>query len=246
MEVHAHTHTARKKWTHYLWEFLMLFLAVFCGFLAEYQLEHMIEHQREKEFIKSMVEDLQDDHEKLNQYALSLESGIKAMDTLINLLTDDEQLKENTSLVYYLARVAPRVSLFTSNNRTLEQLKNSGSFRLIRNNKASNKIIEYYSNFTFVDLLQNLFLREFDEYKRIASKIFNPAVFKMMEKENGEISRQANSPSLRTTNPELLNEIGVYAVYMNGSRRSIVPAVEAQQKKGAELIVYLKTEYHLK
>ena len=30
MEVHAHSHTARKKWTHYFWEFLMLFLAVFC------------------------------------------------------------------------------------------------------------------------------------------------------------------------------------------------------------------------
>jgi hypothetical protein len=22
MEVHAHSHTERKKWTHYLWEFL--------------------------------------------------------------------------------------------------------------------------------------------------------------------------------------------------------------------------------
>jgi hypothetical protein len=31
MEVHAHTHTARKKWTHYFWEFIMLFLAVSCG-----------------------------------------------------------------------------------------------------------------------------------------------------------------------------------------------------------------------
>ena len=35
MEVHHHGHTERKKWTHYLWEFLMLFLAVFAGFLAE-------------------------------------------------------------------------------------------------------------------------------------------------------------------------------------------------------------------
>ena len=57
MEVHAHTHTARKKWTHYLWEFLMLFLAVFCGFLAEYQLEHKIEKDREVQFIKSLVTD---------------------------------------------------------------------------------------------------------------------------------------------------------------------------------------------
>ena len=24
MEVHAHSHTARKKWTYYLWEVLML------------------------------------------------------------------------------------------------------------------------------------------------------------------------------------------------------------------------------
>jgi len=58
MEVHARTHTERKKWTHYFWEFLMLFLAVFCGFLAEYQLEHLIEKQREKEYIKSFIEDL--------------------------------------------------------------------------------------------------------------------------------------------------------------------------------------------
>ena len=61
MEVHAHTHTARKKWTHYFWEFLMLFLAVFCGFLAENQREHMIEHKREKVYMTSLVEDLQKD-----------------------------------------------------------------------------------------------------------------------------------------------------------------------------------------
>ena len=61
MEVHAHTHTSRKKWTHYLWEFLMLFLAVFGGFLAEYQLEHKIKKDREKQFINSLVADLQDD-----------------------------------------------------------------------------------------------------------------------------------------------------------------------------------------
>jgi len=58
MEAHQHTHTPRKKWSHYFWEFLMLFLAVFCGFLAEYQLEHTIEKSREKQYIKSFAEDL--------------------------------------------------------------------------------------------------------------------------------------------------------------------------------------------
>ena len=61
MEVHAHTSRTsgtRKKWTHYLWEFIMLFLAVFCGFLAENQREHYVEHQREKQYVITMLEDL--------------------------------------------------------------------------------------------------------------------------------------------------------------------------------------------
>jgi hypothetical protein len=53
MEVHHHAHTARKKWTHYFWEFLMLFLAVFCGFMAENIREHKIEQHRAKEFARS-------------------------------------------------------------------------------------------------------------------------------------------------------------------------------------------------
>jgi hypothetical protein len=35
MEVHAHTHTPRKKWTHYFWEVLILFLAMFCSLSEE-------------------------------------------------------------------------------------------------------------------------------------------------------------------------------------------------------------------
>src|SRR4026209_724865 len=61
MEVHAHTHTARKKWSHYFWEFLMLFLAVFCGFLAEYQLEHKIEKERAIELALSFYNELKGD-----------------------------------------------------------------------------------------------------------------------------------------------------------------------------------------
>src|SRR6476661_4911750 len=58
MEVHAHSHTERKKWHHYLWEFLMLFLAVFCGFLAENVREHMVEQQRSKELAGNLYKDL--------------------------------------------------------------------------------------------------------------------------------------------------------------------------------------------
>lgn len=51
MEVH--THTERKRWTHYLWEFLMLFLAVTLGFFVENQREHYVEHQRAQVYMQS-------------------------------------------------------------------------------------------------------------------------------------------------------------------------------------------------
>jgi len=55
MEVHHHSHSSGKKWTHYLWEFLMLFLAVFAGFLAENQREHYVEDQRSKTLTKIFI-----------------------------------------------------------------------------------------------------------------------------------------------------------------------------------------------
>ena len=221
MELHHHTHAGhhKKNWKDYFWEFLMLFLAVFCGFLAEYQLEHVIEHQREKEFIKSMVEDLQDDQVKINHYRGNIQLSLKRIDTLITIVDSPAIIKQNGDLLYYLARMGPRVIPLTNNTRTLEQLKNSGSFRLIRNTEASNKIIAYYNDFPFMHLLEDLYAKEFEEYKRIASKLFDPAVFRMMEMENGDISRKANNPSLRTSDPDLIKQLGVYAVYMNGSRR---------------------------
>ena len=94
MEVHAHTHTPRKKWTHYFWEFLMLFLAVFCGFLAEYQLEHIIEKDRETKYMRSMVEDLKLDTTELTDHIrLRIERDV-LIDSLIFLLTETN-IREN-------------------------------------------------------------------------------------------------------------------------------------------------------
>ena len=81
MEVHAHTHTARKKWTHYFWEFLMLFLAVFCGFLAEYQLEHKIERDKEKVYAQNLLEDLKVDTAIYSEYARNNKFLFESIDT---------------------------------------------------------------------------------------------------------------------------------------------------------------------
>ncbi len=245
MEVHAHAHTARKKWTHYLWEFIMLFLAVFCGFLAEYQLEHKIEKDREVQFIKSLVEDLKDDQVVLQQSISINRSRVALMDSFLTAISAPDQLKQNGNNIYYMSRMGPRINILSTNNKTFDQLKNSGSFRLIRKNETANEIMEYYNKLPLIKQLEGLYFEEFAHYKTIASKLLDPVMLRSMERENGDISRDANNPQLRTTNPDLLKELGVYIVYMNGSTRSIVPLEEELLKSAGKLIEYLKNKYHL-
>jgi hypothetical protein len=246
MEVHHHPHSARKKWTHYLWEFLMLFLAVFCGFLAEYKLEHIIEHQREKQYIQSLIADLKSDQQVLAQHILHVKRGISMMDSVITILNTPSLIANNTGSLYYLARLAPRLNPLSTNNRTFEQLKNSGNFRLIRDISTSNKIMTYYEKFPLIRLLESVNETEFTEYKKVAAKVFVPAVFMKMEGKNDEIKRTNENPSLRTTDYELLQELSVFSVYMDGTKKGILGAAEGLKIAGAELIEYLQKEYHLK
>jgi hypothetical protein len=245
MEVHHHAHTPRKKWTHYFWEFIMLFLAVFCGFLAEYKLEHTIEHQREKQYIKSLVADLKIDQQILSQHISQVKTGLSMMDTLVTILNTPSTIKDNTGNLYYLARLAPRLSPLSNNNRTFEQLKNSGNFRLIRDINTSNKIMAYYEKFPLIRLLETINETEFNEYKKIAARIFNPAVFIKMEGDNGEINRTAENPLLRTTDNELLQELCVFAVYLHGTKKGVLGVDEELKAAGVELIEFLQKEYHL-
>jgi len=245
MEVHAHAHTERKKFTHYLWEFLMLFLAVFCGFLAEYQLEHTIEHQREKQYIKSLIADLKSDQQTLSQHILHVQTGLSRMDSVITILNTSSLILSNTGNLYFLARIAPRLNPLSNSTRTFDQLKNSGNFRLIRDISTSNKIMAYYEKFPLIRLLESVNETEFNEYKKVAAKIFDPAVFLRMEGKDGGVMRTMDNPPLRTTDNELLQELSVFSVYMHGTKRGILGAAEQLKIAGAELIEYLQKEYHL-
>src|SRR4026209_2656525 len=122
MEVHTHSHTARKKWTHYLWEFLMLFLAVFCGFLAEYQLEHKIESDRGKQYIISMYEDLKMDTIALNLIIQNRNRRNEMLDSIFFLMDNPGG---RISDLYFYARHITRTApvLFFNKDRTIQQLK---------------------------------------------------------------------------------------------------------------------------
>ncbi len=247
METHAQDlHKAPGHgWKHYFFEFFMLFLAVFCGFLAENWREHIVEQEREKQYIESLVADLKSDQEVLSKHIADVKAGTLMMDSLIAILNNPSQVADNTGRLYYLARLAPRLKPLSTNTRTFEQLKNSGNFRLIKKLGTSNKIMTYYEKFPLVHLLESINETEFTEYKKVASKIFDPAVLVKMEGNNSEIKRITENPSLRSTDNELLQELSVFSVYMHGTKTGMTGAAEELKVAGVELLEYLQKEYHL-
>jgi hypothetical protein len=246
MEVHTHPHTPRKKFTHYLWEFLMLFLAVFCGFLAEYQLEHKIEKEREKQFIGSLVSDLKDDTLIITSQIQSSEKGILLFDTLSNLLASPDTANKYGETIYYTSRMGVRQAPLANNSRTFDQLKNSGGFRLIRSTETADQIMKYYSLFPELRMMEDIFNSENNAFKSIASKIMDHTIYMKQNNPDNTLKRITGDLKLLTYDESLLRQLGFYAVQMNGSRYGIIQRLHVMKQSAAELIKYLQKKYHLK
>ena len=142
MEVHTHSHTERKKWTHYFWEFFMLFLAVSAGFLVENQREHFVEHQRAKIYAANLYDELKKDTSQLNDLSRNLKNVSSKLDTLCILIKEDHKQTVTNGMLYYYSSFVTNVEYFSSNNTTIEQLKSSGNLRIM-GNKLAYKISEY-------------------------------------------------------------------------------------------------------
>jgi len=251
MEVHHHSHPAgsdnhrnKKKWTHYFWEFLMLFLAVFCGFLAEYQLEHKIERDREKQFIASFIEDLKTDTAAIRQNLHFRKQKMERMDSLLQLLSN-RQIKGHENELYYFGRTLIRNAWFQSNDRTIIQLKNSGSLRLIRNEEVADSIISYQK---LVDIIQ---VNQDDERNErvstipVLSRLFNPFEFdKMMS--IGGITRPTNNPALRSYDENLQQDLALYIHFIKGSTYIIEERLQLLHNRATNILLFLKRKYHLK
>src|SRR5450432_492192 len=145
MEVHTHTHPAsggtRKKWTQYLWEFLMLFLAVFCGFLAENFREHQLEKDRAKQYISSLYEDLKNDTARISQLIAYDEEKIAALNNMYACYDTVLKDMKSTACMGILIKYSRSNRGFVLTDRTLRQLANAGGYRLLNKEDADSIIV---------------------------------------------------------------------------------------------------------
>ena len=271
MEVHHHSHSAadpdpstlrqtqgaehrgRKKWTHYFWEFLMLFLAVFCGFLAENQREHYVENQREKQFMKTLLQDLKNDTVNFNMTIRTFQNLISRFDSLKSSVKNpvNPQAVLNS---YKASTLVWNFSSFNYSDRTIEQLRNAGNFRLIRIPVVSDSLIEYdkYIRNLYIDI-ENIIIRQHLGLADMQNEIFDYDIYSYLHRKgNWEFLQTVTIDSipfplkLVTDNKDKLilyyNSLGRCRVwwqrYTNHS--------EYLRNFATSLMVLIKKEYHLK
>lgn len=245
MEVHHHSHTARKKWTHYFWEFLMLFLAVFCGFLAEYKLEHVIEHQREEKYVQSLIQDLKADTASLRQYINTRIEKRIMMDSLTILLSSGMH-KQFGNSTYFFARHVFHGAPFESTDGTMQQLKNSGNMRLIKNENVINNILSYDASVKYLKEWDETDTRIRTTFREIGGSIFNASQYYHSIDSNMNFVRPTTNPQLLTENPVSINAITFQIQYLSISCLGNMQRGKALKIKAENLIDLLKKEYHLK
>ena len=243
MEVHAHTHTARKKWTHYFWEFFMLFLAVTAGFLVENKREHYIEHRRGLQYIKSFVEDLKTDTGNFSKIIHLFQKKESDLNQLYKCYDSINNKQKSFACIrnIYAATIGYQDLIYT--DRTLQQLKNAGGLRLIEEPDADSIIM-------YDQLLRYLLKVEATSLQEMQTRVRNTrnSVFAYSETMETEWEKGAQPENvfLISTDKELLNrffnEVMVYRFACRYQLRQLIKL----KAVAAGLIKFYSQKYHYK
>lgn len=233
----------KKTWRDYLFEFSVPFLAVTAAFLLSNEKDAYYERKLEKQLIQSIVYDLESDIHLIDEQISFHMIKIGEMDTLLQLLKEPESA-ENISRMHHLGRMTSRSIQFNNNDKTIEQMKNAATFRVIQNQEAVSEIIDYYQKIKVIRLVEEREKDELENYKRIAVKIFDP--FSHRNVVSGDLIKEVR------TNPEFISgdtldkqELAGYIQYLNTSRGRLISLKTDLKKSAEKLIQNLQKTYAL-
>jgi hypothetical protein len=245
MEVHHHPdlHHKRKKFREYFLEFLMIFLAVTMGFFAESLREKMSDHSKEKEYMRSLTEDLGLDTTALRSNIEAWQYIIANIDSIRKYLEPPID-KIDPGSCYKYAAALYSFTEFNYSDRTIEQLRNSGNFRIIRNDKIADSLISYDNIIRNQVRNQEAFARnEFSAILSMEGDLFNSGDIQKMQ------TRSLDSIVLKDLsiqrNPVLIsrffNELFKYRWIISVNKNVNI----SLKSYAASLISMIKKEYHL-
>ena len=146
MEVHHHPDIEHKSkhFKEYFLEFLMIFLAVTMGFIAENIREHFTQRSKEREYIHGFISNLETDTANLAAVLNFDHQQLKGIDSFLVLAHAPMANNNNRRTFYHLfMNYFYNSATFKSSDATLQQLKNTGDYRLVIRDHAADSLAEY-------------------------------------------------------------------------------------------------------
>lgn len=251
MEVHHHAHNPasphhKKNWKSYFWEFLMLFLAVFCGFLAESYHTHLVNKEIEKRNMEIVVETLKDDVDKIKNNIDYNGQKLKLLDTLISFKEIEKTDTLYSKRFSYLLTKSIYNAGYYANTAAIDQMKYSGSLRLVNNKEILTSIFKYMDMNELLSANRAGLVADDDRWVATASTFLD---MQNLASSRGLAFLQPNhsTPQIHLAN----NQQNIF-IFFNQAilRKSIMemiwlPRMYEQQKNAETLIGLLEKEYEM-
>jgi len=248
MEVHHHPdiHRKSKKWKEYFLEFLMIFLAVTLGFIAENLREHFTERSKERQYIQGFIRNVKDDTANLRHVIEFDEKLVKGLDSTLKLSHLNMAIDSNRKSLYYFSmKYLYNSASFKSNDATLQQLKNTGDYRLIEKDHVADSLTKYdadihdiYGQGDYYEVYFKEILSRLDELMDIT--VFDDVSFI----EGGRMTNKP-FPPLRGDKEKLsvfFNKVfDLKEITFSYAERNLKP----QMENAKNIIAFLKKEYDI-
>jgi len=246
IEVHHHPKVEKKKVKEYLMEGLFIFIAVSLGFIADNIREHFSNKKIEKRNMELIADNLRGDIENIKENIRYNEEKVKILDTLISykgIKNVDSLYSQRFS---YLVTKSIYNPTFFSNTAAIDQMKFSGSLRLVKNKEILSGIYKYESMNEHIATNREGIN---DDDDRLVENISTFLDIQNLAKSRGIHFLETNQI---ISNKQLLNNQQNIFKFFNQAimRKSILeiiwlPQMRKQQKNAEELVKLLEQEYDI-
>lgn len=246
IEVHHHPKVEKKRVKEYLMEGLFIFIAVSLGFIADNIREHFSNKEIEKRNMELIADNLRGDIENIKENIRYNEEKVKILDTLISykgIKNVDSLYSQRFS---YLVTKSIYNPTFFSNTAAIDQMKFSGSLRLVKNKEILSGIYKYESMNEHIATNREGIN---DDDDRLVENISTFLDMQNLAKSRGIHFLETNQI---ISNKQLLNNQQNIFKFFNQAimRKSILeiiwlPQMRKQQKNAEELVKLLEQEYDI-
>ena len=246
MEVHHHPNPSKKNFKEYFLEFLMIFLAVTLGFFAESLREHISDRSKEKEYIHSYIKTLKEDTAQLRGIILFDSTKDRGLDSVLKMnyfeLKDTNKQKK---LFYYDLKYLDNINLFKGSDAVMQQLKNTGSLRLIQKDHIADSIILYDESVNDTYGQGEIYKSLFYELQTIQLTLFNLTIISDTFKFTLPEIMKLPIPMIDSDQQKIKIFFNKVFAYKSVNRYYYKVLLKKELSFAEKLILLLKREYNL-